>query len=428
MAHQVLEKKSGEVKIQVTVDKEKLAKATDLVVAQLGKNIKVDGFRPGKAPLFMIEKEIGKDRFWSEVVDKVVPESYIEAVMAEDIRTISNPQITVTQFVPGEVLVFEALVAILPEVKDLKYKDLKITAKKAVVTKKEKEEAIEDLLKRSTEEKPVERAAKKGDRVEIDFLGTQKGLPFEGGESKNHPLVLGSDAFIPGFEEKIVGHKAGDEFDFNINFPKEYHAKNLAGQEVNFKVTLHKVFELVTPKPSDEWAKNFGFKDLKTLEAEVEKELLGQKEVAAKRETEEEVITKIIEKNNIEAPSVIVAEEIHRMVHEAEHNLMHAGLTMESFLEMSKKTIPELEEEMKPEAEKRVKVGIVLGEIARAEELQVSDSEIEAEIESIVQLSSGEVVEDDLKAAYEDPARRREIGNQIIVKKTLDMLWEYNVK
>lgn len=426
MSHKVLEKKSGEIKLEINVEKEKLEKVTTLVAAELSKTVKIPGFRPGKAPLFMLEKEIGKDRFWAEVVDKVVPEAYFEAVIAENISAISAPQINVTQFVPGETLVFEALVATMPEIKDLKYKDLKIKAKKVEVSENEKKEALQDVLKRSSEEKEVDRAAKKGDRVEIDFLGTLKGLPFEGGESKNHPLILGSESFIPGFEEKVAGHKTGEEFDFDITFPKEYHAKNLAGEKVNFKVKLHKVFEQVTPKASDEWAKTIGFDSLAVLNEEIEKELKSQKELNTRRETEEEIISKIIEKNEIDAPSVIVTEEIHRMVHEAEHNLMHAGLTMEKFLEMSKKSIKELEEEMKPEAEKRVKVGIVLGEIAKAEQLKAEEKEIDEQIDKIVAIRS-EVPEEDLRAAYDNPSGRREIGNQIIVQKTLDKLWHYNV-
>lgn len=426
MSHKVLEKKSGEVKLEINVEKEKLEKVTSIVAAELSKTVKIPGFRPGKAPLFMLEKEVGKDRFWAEVVDKVVPEAYFEAVIAESITAISAPQITVSQFIPGETLVFEALVATMPQIKDLKYKDLKVKAKKAEVTEKEKKEALEDVLKRSAEEKEVERSAKKGDRVEIDFLGSLKGLPFEGGESKNHPLILGSESFIPGFEEKIAGHKPGEEFDFDITFPKEYHAKNLAGEKVNFKIKLHKVFEQVAPKASDEWAKTIGFDSLSALNEEIEKELMSQKELNARRETEEEVISKIIEKNEIEPPSVIVTEEIHRMVHEAEHNLMHAGLTMEKFLEMSKKTIKELEEEMKPEAEKRVMVGIVLGEIAKAEEIKAEEKEIDEQIDKIVAIRS-EVPEEDLRAAYDNPNGRREIGNQIIVQKTLDKLWHYNV-
>lgn len=427
MSHKILETKSGEVKLEIEVDKLKLKKATDIVVADLGKAVKVDGFRPGKAPLYLIEKEVGKDKFWAEVIDKVVPEAFYEAVIAEKITTIAQPQIQVKQFVPGEKLIFEALVAILPEMKDLNYKNLKIKEVKGAITDKDKKEALEGLLKRYSSENEVDRVAKKGDKVEINFDGTMKGLPFGGGKSENHPVVLGSGMLIPGFEEKVEGHKAGDEFEFDVTFPKDYHAGNLAGQKTHFKVKLNKVYEMVVPKATDEWAKGLRMKDLKELEGELGKQLEFEKGLADKRKTEEEILTKIIELSKIEAPVTLVTEEIHRMIHEAEHNLSQSGLTVEKFLEMSKKTLADLEAEMKPEAERRVKIGMILGEIARVEEITSSEKEIEEEIEKIIGMSGAEASPDDVRAAYDTPDRRREMGNTIIIRKVMEKLWEYNV-
>lgn len=426
--YKVLEKKSAEIKFEIEVEKEKLKKVTDMVLEDLSKSVKIDGFRPGKAPLFMVEKEVGKDKFWAEVVDKAVPEAFYEAVIAEKIIALSRPEIRITQFVPGEKLVFEATVAVLPEIKDLKYKDLKIKEEKVSVSDEDKKEALTGLLERYSEEKEVDRAAKKGDKVEIDFKGTMKGLPFDGSESKNHPVILGSGMLVPGFEEKVEGHKKGEEFEFDLTFPKDYHAANLAGEKVNFKVKLNKVSEIVKPEPSDEWAKKVGnFESLAKLKEELEKQIKFEKELAAKRGTEGRMLEKIIEKNKIEAPETLAGEEVHRMIHEAEHNLAHSGLTMEKFLEMSKKTHTDLEKEMKPEAEKRVKIGIVLGEIARAENIQIDEKEVDSEIEKIISISGPETSKEDLRAAYEEPAKRKELGNSIIIRKTLDRLWKFNV-
>jgi len=427
VAHKVLEKKSGEITLEIEVGKDKLTKFTDLVVAELGSQVKVQGFRPGKAPLFMIEKEVGKDKFWAEVIDKAVPESFYEAVIAEKLVTISAPQIRVTKFVPGEQLVFEAKVAILPEMKDLKYKDLKIKPQKAEISEKDKKAALSGLLKKYSEEKEVTRAAKKGDKVEIDFKGTLKGLPLDGGESKNHPVVLGSNMMVPGFEEKLEGKKAGENFEFDIEFPKDYHAANLAGQKVHFEVKMNKVAELVESELTDEFAKKFGLSSKEKLKEELGKQLLFEKELESKRKTEEEIIGSIIEKNKIEAPEILVTEEIHRMIHEAEHNLSNSGLTMDKFLEMSKKSLSDLEKEMKPEAENRVKIGLVLGEVARVLEIKIEESEVDAEIEKIVNTAPKDMKKDDIKAAYETPERRRELGNSIIIRKTMDKLWEMNV-
>jgi len=426
--YKILDRKSAEVKLEIEIEKEKLKKVTDMVLEDLSKSVKIDGFRPGKAPLFMVEKEVGKDKFWAEVVDKAVPESFYEAIISEKIITVSQPQIRITQFVPGEKLIFEAVVAVLPEIKDLKYKDLKIKEQKVSVTEEDKKEALEGLLQRYSEEKAVERAAKKSDRVEVDFKGTMKGLPFDGGESKNHPVVLGSGMLVAGFEEKVEGHKKGDEFEFDVTFPKDYHAANLAGEKVHFEVKLNKVSEMIVPEPSDKWAKKVGnFESLAKLKEELEKQIKFEKELAAKRQTEEKMLGKIIETNKLEAPEILVGEEGHRMIHEAEHNLSHSGLTMEKFLEMSKKTLGDLEKEMKPEAEKRVKIGIVLGEIARAENIQIDDKEVDVEIKKMVSVAGPETSKEDLRAAYEEPKKKKELENSIIIKKTLDKLWKYNV-
>lgn len=425
--YKILEEKAGEVTLEIEVPKESLKKATDLVMEELGKQVKISGFRPGKAPQFMIEKEVGSDRFWAEVMDKAIPEAFFEAIIEAKITALTAPQIKVKEFVANEKLVFEATVAVLPELKDLKYKNFKIKPKTEKVTDVDQKKAFEELLKKYSEEVKVDRAAKMGDKVEIDFEGSIKGLPFDGGTSKNHPVILGSGMLIPGFEEKVVGHKAGDEFDFDITFPKDYHAANLAGQKTNFKVKLNNVYEIVPAKPDDKFAEKFGLKNLSELKAELEKQLQFEKDLALKRQTEEEILAEIIKKNKIEAPGTLLTEEIHRMVHEAEHNLSHSGLSMEQFLEMSKKTLAELEEEMKPEAERRVKIGIALGEVARQEKIQIADADIDAEIDKLVAMSGPEAPKDDIKAAYEAPERRREIGNSIIIRKSMEVLWQANV-
>lgn len=428
MSHKVLEKKQGEVKLEITVERDQLSKVVDLVVTELGKNVKISGFRPGKAPQFMVEKEVGKDRFWAEVIDRLVPEAYYEALTAEKIVTISQPEITIKEFVAGERLVFEARAAILPEIKDLRYKDLGLKFKKPTVTESEKKKAFEGLLKKYATEKEVTRSAKKGDRVEIDFDGTLKGLPFDGGKSQNHPLVIGSDTMIPGFEDNLIGKKPGEEFSFDINFPKDYHAQNLAGQKVNFKVRINKIYEIIDAVANDEFAKKFGLSTLTELKAELEKELVFQKELAEKQKVETEIIEKIIKENKIEAPEILVNEEIHRMVHEAEHNLSHSGLTLDKFLEMSKKSLDDLKKEMRPEAERRVSFGIVIGEVTKIEKIKVEESDIDKEIEKILATATPGVNPEDLRAAYDNPEKRREMGNNLLIRKALDRLWELNVK
>lgn len=425
--HKILERKQGEIKLEITVEKGQLSKVVDLVATELGKSVKISGFRPGKAPQFMVEKEVGKDRFWAEVIDRLVPEAYYEALTTEKIVTISQPEVQVKEFITGEKLVFEATAAILPEIKDLKYKDMGLKYKKPAVTDAEKKEAFEGLLKKYATEKEVDRATKKGDRVEIDFEGTLKGLPFDGGKSQNHPLVIGSDTMIPGFEDNLIGKKPGEKFNFDITFPKDYQAQNLAGQKVNFKVKINKVYEAVDAVANNEFAKNFGLGSLAELKTELEKELVFQKELAEKQKVETEIIEKIIKDNKIEAPEILVNEETHRMVHEAEHNLSHSGLTLDKFLEMSKKSLDDLKKEMRPEAERRVSFGIVIGEVTKLEKLKVEESDIDKETEKILATATPGVNPEDLKAAYDNPEQRREMGNNLLIRKAIDRLWKLNV-
>jgi trigger factor len=425
--HKILERKQGEVKLEITVEKDKLNKIVEIVTADLGKSVKVSGFRPGKAPQFMIEKEVGKDKFWAEVIDRIIPEAYYEAIIAEKLMAISQPEIQVKEFVPGEKLLFEAKTAILPEIKDMKYKGFGLKYKMPAVSEKDKKDAFDGLLEKYAAENEVSRASKSGDRVEIDFEGTLKGLPFDGGKSQNHPLVIGSNTMIPGFEDKLIGKKPGEEFDFDITFPKEYQAQNLAGQKVNFKIKMNKVFEKVLAEPNDKFAEQFGLKNIAELKAELEKELTLQKELAEKQKVENDILEKIIKDNKIEAPEILVHEETHRMVHEAEHNLSHSGLTLDKFLEMSKKTLEDLHEEMKPEAIRRVQFGIVIGEVTKLEKLKVEEAEIDAEVDKVLTTATPGVSPEDLRAAYDNPDRRREMGNNMLIRKTIDKLWSLNV-
>lgn len=427
MSYKIIEKKISEIKIEISVDTDRIKKVTDLVVSRLANSIKIDGFRPGKAPRFVLEREIGKDRFWGEVLDKIISELYYETIVAEKISPISRPKINIKSFVPDESLVFEAMVAILPDITDLEYKNLKIKKEHIDVKSKDIDSALKHLAQRQTKEVLVKRPSRLGDKVEIDFEGTLKGLPFDGGQSNNHPVVLGSKTFVPGFEEKLVGRKEGDELSFKIKFPKDYHSRNLANQEVDFNVKIKAVFERQVPPVDDNLAKSFNFKTLNALRKEVEKELRLQAELEAKRKTEQKVIDAILDNNQIEAPEILIEEQVHQMIHEAEHNLSHQGLKMEQFLDMSKKTLGQLENEMRPEAEKRVKISLILGEVAKRENIGVSDDEIDKEIANIIDSNSWDQNSEKVKSVYEESERRRELGNSILIKKIINKLWEYNV-
>ncbi len=414
----------SKIKVKLTVDvtEKELKPHIEKVYKELAKNMKIPGFRPGKAPQFVVEREVGQDKFYAEVLDSVLPEAYYNAITQEKLITVSRPDIQVKKYAPTGGLTFEATVEILPEVKLPDYKKIKVSRKEVKVTDQDIKNDLEALRERYAEFKEVTRKAKSGDKTEIDFEGTQKGAPLENTKAEKYPIILGSGAFIPGFEENLVGMAKGEDKTFDVTFPKDYHEAKLQGQKVTFKVKMISISEKILPEVNDEFAKKFGiFKNVKELEDGIRKNLDEVKEMEERRRLEEEIMTKISEKVSVEIPETLAHQEIHRMWHDAEANLQQSGVTMERYLEMSKKTKEELEKEMEPDAQKRVKIGLVLSKIAEVEEVKATQKEIEKEKKSIL-ASSGN--SEEVKKQLEDYETEHQIENGIISKKTIELLIE----
>ncbi len=412
------------VKLTIEVEPGKLALASDQAYAKLAPSIKVPGFRPGKAPKNIVEKEIGSERFEAEILDIILPTSYYEAVMSEKIEVVGAPEVKVLKFVMTDGLTYEATVEIMPEIKLPDVSKIHIKRQIVKVNDKEIQEVLDDLAKQLAKTAKVERAAKMGDKVEIDFEGFVNGLPFEGGKSQNHPLVLGSGNFIPGFEEKLVGMVVDEEKDVEVSFPKDYHAENLKGQKATFKVKLHAIEEIILPDLTDEFASTVGpFKDLSSLKADIEKQLLFTKELQERRRVEDEILAALVDKTKFSAPESLVSQEQHRMLHEAESNLAQQGIGLAQYLEITKKTQEELEAEMKPEAEKRVKVGIVLTNIAKERKYTATEQEVTESIKRKLEIYNGP----ELKQAeeyFETHEAKHQIENLVVGQKVLDYLYE----
>lgn len=414
----------NKVKLTIEVEAGKLKLAGEAVYAKLAPSIKVPGFRPGKAPKNIVEKEVGSERFEAEILDIILPESYYEAVMSEKLEVVGSPEVKVVKFVPTDGLTYEATVEIMPVIKLPEIKKIHVKREKVKISEKEAEEVLTDLAKQLSKTEKVERGAKTGDKVEIDFEGFVDGVPFEGGKSLNHPIVLGSGSFVPGFEEQLVGMSADEEREIEVTFPADYHAENLKGKKATFKVKLHHVEEIILPEMTDEFASQVGpFKDLTALKADVEKKLTYTKELTERRRVEDEILGKLVEKTKFSVPNTLVEQEQHRMLHEAESNLSQQGIALPQYLEMVKKTQEDLEAEMKPEAEKRVKVGIVLTQIAKDGAYLASEKEIEESIARKLELYKGK----ELKQAedfFKTHEAKHQIENSVIGQKVLDYLYE----
>lgn len=414
----------GKVKLTVEVEPGKITLASDEVYAKLAPSVKVPGFRPGKAPKNIVEKEIGRERFEAEVLDILLPQTYYEAVMQEKLEVVGAPEVKLVKFVPTDGLTYEATVEIMPEIKIPDLKKISVKKQKIAVSKEDIQEVIDDLAKQLQKFEKVERAAKKGDRVEIDFDGYLKGLPFDGGKSQNHPLVLGSGSFIPGFEEQLEGVQAGDEKDVEVTFPKDYHAENLKGEKVTFKVKVHTVEEVILPEINDAFAKEVGtFADLATLKTDIEKQLLFTKETQERHRLEDEILQAIAEKSKFTVPEGLVAQEQERLMHEAENNLAQQGIQMPQYLEMIKKTEEEIIAEMKPEAEKRVKIGMLLTQIAKDGDYTASEKELkDAVVDRLKNVPEEQSAE--AKKYYESHDGQHALENAIVGTKVLDYLVE----
>jgi len=426
---QVKRENISKVKVKLTVDltETELKPHIEKVYKDLAKNLKIAGFRPGKAPQFVVEKEVGQDKFYAEVLDSTLPEAYYATITQEKMITISRPEIKVTKFVPTGGLTFEAEVEILPEFTLSDYKKIKVSKKEVKVTNKDIQDELSGLQERYADFKEVSRKAKKDDKAEINFEGVKEGVPVQGAKGEKYPITIGAGMFVPGFEENLIGMSKGEEKTFDVTFPKDYHDAKLQGQKVTFKVNMVSIAEKVLPEINDEFAKQFGiFKNVDELKDGVEKNLQEVKDMEEKRRLEEEIMKKIADMVKIELPEALVNQEIHRMWHDAEANLSQSGVTMDRYMEMMKKSRKEVENEMKGDAEKRVKIGLILSRVAENEKIKATKEEIEAE-KAVILTSAGENTEEVKKRLAEHEAEHQ-IENSVVSKKTIDKLFEYCVK
>jgi trigger factor len=414
----------SKVKLVIEVEKDKLLKAGDEAFKKLSPSVKVSGFRPGKAPRNIVIREIGQDAFNSEILDNIIVSSYYDAVIQEKLDVVGAPEVKIIKFVPTDELSYEVIVEIMPEVKLAELSKINIKRESPKVTDKEVEEVLNDIAKQLAKTAKADRPSKMGDRVEIDFEGFDNGLPFDGGKSENHPFVLGEGKFVPGFEDQIAGMSEGEEKEIKVTFPKDYHSKNLAGRDTTFKIKMNLVEEVTLPEITDDFAKNAGpFTDLKSLKADIKKQLIFTKENEARKKIEDSIIEKLVEMTKLEVPESLVHQEIHRLLGEMDHNLTHSGLSMKQYLETAKKTEEELEKDLEPEAEKRVKAGLVLSQVAKDIEATASAEEVNTFIAQKTELYKDEEKKKAEEYFATDSAKRQ-IENAIIGQKVMDHLYK----
>ncbi|MCA9339153.1 trigger factor [Candidatus Saccharibacteria bacterium] len=424
-------KKLSETKTQttVTLDKKDLAEAKELALVRLAQEVKAPGFRKGKVPPSVAEKHVSAEMLTNEILDRAINKAIVEVYTKEGTQVLDRPQVDVKKFVPDESLEFSAEAEVLPEITLGDYKKLKVTKPKITVAKKDIDEVLERMQLNFAEKKEVNRAAKNKDEVFIDFHGTDKdGKDIPGASGKDYPLSLGSNTFIPGFEEGLIGKKVGDEFNLPLTFPKEYHASHLAGAKVNFAVKVKKVNEVVLPKVDDAFAAKCGpFKNVAELTDDIKKELTARKTEEADNKLKDELVEKLVKASKVPVPEVLVSDQARNLEQDMVQNLMARGVTLEQYLtEKGFKDKEEWQEkELKEAAVARVQSGLVLAELTKAEKIEADKKELDERHAQMMAQYAGDA---NIRAQLDTPEARRDLANRVLTEKTIQRLLELNVK
>lgn len=415
------------VELTITVDAKELKNAELVALNKISQEIKVPGFRKGKVPASVAAKHVNPNDLAQHTLENALSRAVADAFTENGLQALDRPEVEVKKFVPGSELEFVAICEILPSIKLGDYKKLAAKPEKVSVTKKDIDEIIGRIKKGYAEKKPADRKAKKGDEVNIDFVGKKDDVAFDGGTAEGYDIVLGSDSFIPGFEDGIVGHKAGDKFDLDLEFPSHYHVEELKGAKVVFSVTLNEVKEVVEPELTDELAAKAGpFKTVKELEDDIKTEITKQKQHEADDRLKDALVTELVEKSEVPVPEILAQDQMRSIEQDMVQNLMQRGLTLDMYL--AEKDFKDkdawLESEVKDAAINRVKAGLVLAELSKVLKVEATQEEL---LERMNQLGQ-QYPSDELRKQLKTPEAQRDIANRLLTDKTINKLVEFSKK
>ncbi len=381
--------------------------------------ITVPGFRKGKAPRKMIEKLYGAEIFYEDAANAIIPDAYAKAADESELEIVSQPQISVVQLEAGKPFIFEAEVAVKPEVELGQYKGVEVAKCDTEVTDEDVNEELTKVQNQNSRTVTVEdRAVKDGDMTVIDFEGFVDGVAFEGGKGENYPLTIGSHSFIDTFEDQIVGMNIGDEKEINVTFPEDYHVEDLKGKPAMFKVKVNEIKEKQLPELDDDFAQDVSdFDTLAEYKEDLKKTIAERKEKEAKAKKEDEAIAKIIESSKMDLPEAMVNTQVNRMVEEFAQRLQQQGLSIDQYFQYTGMTADKIVEEMKPEAVKRIQSRLVLEAIVKAENIEVSDDEFEAELQKMADAYGMEIEKiKEFMGEYESKQIREDVAIQKAVE------------
>ena len=427
MSVQVEKLEHNMAKLTITVPAETFNKAITQAYKKMKNQISIPGFRKGKVPQAMVEKMYGAGMFYEDAANIVIPEEYDKALAeVKDIKITSQPAIDVTQMEKGKDFIFTAEVATKPEVTLGQYKGVEVPETKVEVTDEEIEAELKKVQEQNAREITVDRPAENGDTVVIDFDGSVDGEAFDGGKAEGYSLILGSGAFIPGFEDQLVGAAADSDVEVNVTFPEDYQAKELAGKAAVFKVKVHEIKKKELPEINDEFAQDVSeFDTLDEYKEDVKKGIAEQKEKAARQEKQEKIIRQIVENAEMDIPDPMVVTQTRQMMDQFAQQMQSNGLSMAQYYQFTGLTPDGLLEQMKPQAQKNIENRLVLEAIAAAEGITASEEEVEKEFANIAERYGLTV--DKVKEIFADEETEN-IKSDIAAQKALDLITDAAVE
>ena len=412
------------VEITVTLDSKDLKEPMEKALAKLSQEVRVEGFRKGKVPAEIAKKFIPENDLNAEAADIAVRTTIISAFRENEKSPLALPGANITKYVPGEELEYTATADIIPEIKLGDYKKQGVKKETAKVSEKDIEGVLNNIAQSFAEKKVTKRKAVLTDEVVIDFVGKKDGEPFQGGSAKDYKLVLGSNTFIPGFEDGVVGHEPGDKFDLELTFPKDYGVKDLAGAKTVFEILLKQVSEVTKPAIDDELAKKVGpFEDLKALKEDIKKNLTAQTEHQLNEKFKDALVKALVKKSDVPAPEIIIDDQVRVIREDATRNAAAQGLDFESYIERAGETPESWEKKAREIATERAKASLALQTLATEQKVTVSDDDVNAKIAELrdVYKKSPEALK-----SLKDPNVKMDIRNRMIIEKTLDLLVKAN--
>lgn len=421
MSLQVEKLEKNMAKLTVEVPAEQFAAAIKKAFNKNKNRFNIPGFRKGKAPQAMIEKMYGAGVFYEEAADIAINETYADAMKESGLDIVSRPEVTIEQIEKGKDFIYTAQVAVKPEVTLGEYKGVEVQKADAAVTAEDVEAELKKVQNQNARLLTVEdRPVAQGDQVVIDFDGSVDGKPFDGGKAEDYPLTIGSHAFIDTFEDQLVGKNIGEECEVNVTFPAEYHATELAGKPATFKVTVKEIKVKELPELNDEFAGEVSeFDTLDEYKKDIEAKLSEKKEKAAASENEDRVIGKVVEGASMEIPAPMIDSQVENMVQDTARRMQSQGVSLELYLKYTGMKMEQMKEQMRPEAERRIRTRLTLEAVAKAENIQISDERMDEEIEKMAKAYQMEA--DKLKS-YMSEQDKNQIKEDLAVQEAVSFL------